>query len=201
MADYPQHLVREHTLLDGRRVLIRPVHDRDERLEDRFIAGLSSENRYLRFQKWVKLPSDKLVQFLTHVDHDRHVALVCIASQGQGDEIVGEARYVVNRDATSCDFAVVVADAWHKSGIAGLLMQALIGAARERGLETMESEVLASNFDMLRFAHGLGFEVRHVPDELAVVRIVKRLQPSAPPGEHRSAPLSSAARKETAGAA
>lgn len=39
---------------------------------------------------------------------------------------------------------------------------------------------LELNGDMLRFAHGLGFEVQHVPDDVSVMRIVKRLQAAAP---------------------
>jgi acetyltransferase len=187
MAEYPRELVREHTLFDGRRVVIRPVRDEDERLERNFVSALSGENRYMRFQEWVSTPSEGLLRFLTHVDYERHVALVCVARSGDAEDIVGEARYVVNPDGKSCDFGIVIADAWHKSGIAGLLMQDLIAAARERGLGTMESQVLACNTDMLRFAHGLGFEVQHVPDDMSVVRIVKRLAPAAPPAREEAA--------------
>jgi acetyltransferase len=180
MADYPTRLVQEHTLFNGRRVLIRPVREDDGALERAFLSNLSGDSRYLRFQKWVKVPSDKLISFLTHVDYDRHLALVCVARSSLAQEIVGEARYVVNADGKSCDFGIVIADGWHKSGIAGLLMNALIAAARERRLATMESQVLTCNAEMLRFAHGLGFEVQHIPDDMTTVRIVKALQASPP---------------------
>lgn len=183
MSEYPRELVHEHTLTDGRRVLIRPARGDDEGLERRFMNDLSGDSRYLRFQKWVRVPSEKLIQFLTHVDYDRHLALVCVARSGTTEEIVGEARYVVNPDGRSCDFAIVIADDWHKSGIAGLLMGALIRAAHERGLSTMESQVLSCNSGMLRFAQGLGFEVQHVPDDISTLRIVKKLQTSAPAAE------------------
>ncbi|MGZ5139145.1 MAG: N-acetyltransferase family protein, partial [Burkholderiales bacterium] len=127
-------------------------------------------------QKCVAAASERLVHFLTDIDYDRHLALVCVAHEGNTERIVGEARYVVNPDGKTCEFAIVIADAWHKTGVAGLLMHELIAAAREHGLETMESPVLALNWDMLRFAHGFGFEVRHVPNELSVVQIAKRLQ-------------------------
>ena len=186
MADYPSRLVHEHTLFDGRHVLIRPVREDDETLERAFVSNLSGDSRYLRFQKWVKVPSDKLIGFLTHVDYERHLALVCVPLSPSAEEIVGEARYVVNPDGKSCDFAIMIADGWHKSGIAGLLMNALIGAARERGLLTMESQVLACNTPMLRFAHGLGFEVQHLPDDMTTVRIVKTLQARPPQPPDRS---------------
>lgn len=153
------------------------MRDDDERLEDRFVAGLSGENRYLRFQKWIGAPSGNLVRFLTHVDYENHLALVCVARCGDGEQIVGEARYVINPDGTSCDFAIVVADDWHKSGIAGLLMGALMRAARECGLSSMESTVLRTNGEMLRFARGLGFKVEPVPGDIEVVRVVRSLLP------------------------
>ena len=49
----------------------------------------------------------------------------------------------------------MVADDWHKTGIARLLMDALIGAARESGFETMAGLVLRTNSSMLRFARTL----------------------------------------------
>lgn len=110
MAEYPHHLVREHHLFDGRQVLIRPVRENDERLEDAFMRGLSGESAYLRFHKWINVPSDRLIRFLTHVDYDRHLALVCVARSGTDERIVGEARYVADAPRGSCDFAIVVAD-------------------------------------------------------------------------------------------
>lgn len=189
MADYPAHLVHEHKLFDGRRVFIRPVREDDDALERAFLNDLSGDSRYLRFQKWVKVPSDKLMRFLTHVDYDRHLALVSVTRSDGAEQIVGEARYVVNPDGKSCDFGIVIADGWHKTGIAGLLMNALIGAARDRGLLTMESQVLSCNGEMLRFAHGLGFEVQHVPDDATTVRIIKTLQTSLRRHPERSEPV------------
>ena len=82
---------------------------------------------------------------------------------------------MVGGNGTSCDFAIVIADDWHRTGIAGLLMSALIHTARAHGLATMESQVLSWNTDMLRFARGLGFEIEHPPGDMSTVRIVKKL--------------------------
>jgi len=88
---------------------------------------------------------------------------------------VGEARYGANPDGRSCEFGVVIADDWHKTGIAGLLMEALIAYARERRLETMEGVVLRENRDMLKFMRALGFEVAGEPQEPTLMRVVKKL--------------------------
>ena len=175
MADYPSHLTREHRLFDGRTVLIRPVRHNDAVLERDFLTGLSGESRYLRFQKWVQAPSDKLIHFLTDVDYERHVALVCIVSDEGREKLVGEARYVADADGKHCEFGIMIADDWHNTGIAGLLMADLIAAARKRGFAIMEGLVLSHNSAMLRLARGLGFEIERVPDDFATMRITKTL--------------------------
>ena len=80
---------------------------------------------------------------------------------------------------SSCEFGILIEDAWRRSGIAGLLMEALIRAARARGFATMEGLVLSDNSAMLRFAHALGFEIEHVTDDLKTLRIILKLQPQA----------------------
>lgn len=175
MADYPAHLARERQLADGRAVLIRPIRPDDEPAEREFFDQLSGETRYQRFQKWVKALSDRLIHFFTHIDYDRHMAFVCAAQVDGRELLVGEARYVANPDGRSCEFGVVIADDWHKTGIAGLLMEALIRAAGARGFETMEGMVLSTNGEMLRFVRALGFEILPVPEDGTIVRVVKKL--------------------------
>lgn len=179
MAEYPAQLVRERQLTDGRTVTIRPIRHGDERAELEFLSALSKESLYSRFMKWIQVPSKKLVHYFSDVDYERHMAFVCAVSAGEGadaaERLVGEARYVVNPDGVSCEFGVVVADAWRNSGIAGLLMEALIRSARTRGLKRMESTVLRTNTAMLRFARGLGFDVHTIDDDPATVTIIKPL--------------------------
>lgn len=172
MAEYPLHLVRRRTLADGRTVLIRPIRAEDEPRTREFYAQLSDESRQLRFMKFVHALSDKLVHYFTHIDYDRHMAFVCEAGDGA---LVGEARYVANPDNRSCEFAVAVADDWHKSGVAGLLMDALIRAAQARKFDRMEGLVLRENHDMIRFVRALGFEATPDPAEATMMRVVRKL--------------------------
>jgi len=150
MGDYPSHLVRQRTLADGRRVTIRPIRAEDEPAEREFFSR-------------------------TPVDYDRHMAFVCEVRVDDRHRLVGEARYAANPDARSCEFGVVIADAWHKSGIAGLLMEALIRFAQARGYETMEGMVLRDNHDMLKFVRALGFEAAAMPEEPTLMRVARKL--------------------------
>jgi acetyltransferase len=156
-------------------VIIRPIRRKDQVREREFLTGLSWETWYFRFHKYVAAPSDNLVHFFTDIDYDRHMAFVCTVGTEHGEEVVDEARYLVNPDGKSCDFGIMIADSWHKSGIAGLLMETLIRTARERGLKTMEGLVLTRNHRMLRFARALAFEIRELPGDPATKVIVKNL--------------------------
>lgn len=165
--DYPAPLEREHRLADGRRVRVRPARADDERRETTFLTQLSPEARRLRFHRW---PGEtrELARFHTRVDYDRHMVLVAEA----GDRIVGEAEYVANPGGRSCELGIIVGDDWRHSGVAQLLMQALIEAARSRGFETLEGLVLRENAGMLDFVKTLGFRVESAPEDETRLRIV-----------------------------
>lgn len=68
----------------------------------------------------------------TQIDYDREMALVAITSIEERHVGLGIARYVINADGESCEFALVVLDNWQRRGIGTKLMLALIDAARAR---------------------------------------------------------------------
>jgi acetyltransferase len=175
MAAYPAHLEKRHVLADGRSVTIRPIRPEDELAEGGFFGRLSAETKRLRFMKFVAAVSERLIHSFTHVDYESRMAFVC---EHEG-RIVGEARYAAVPHTNSCDFGIVIADDWHRSGIAGLLMDALIRHARANGFDTMEGMVLRDNYPMLKFVRALGFELVAMPQEPTLVEAVKYLRPGA----------------------
>jgi len=174
MAAHPAGLERQHTLSDGRRVTIRPIRPEDASAERAFLERLCAESRRMRFMKFVGAIREPLVEQFTHVDYARTMAFVCEAEGA----LVGEARYASIPPGNSCDFGIVIDDDWHKSGIAGLLMLALLDYARSQGFAAMEGQVLRENRDMLRFVRALGFEVKPTV-EPTVVQVVRPLKPAA----------------------
>jgi acetyltransferase len=161
--------------IDGAAVTVRPIAASDLPLEADFLRHLSMESRYERFMVTVgELPAAKL-KYLTDVDQVRHVALVATVERDGQEAIVGVARYIVDPNGSGCEFAIAIDDGWHGSGLAGILMQSLIGIARRRGLRTMTGFVLAANTTMLHFARQLGFTARHDPDERDTIRVERTL--------------------------
>ncbi|MBK8161581.1 MAG: GNAT family N-acetyltransferase [Gammaproteobacteria bacterium] len=172
---YPADLALSYQLPDGTDVTLRPIRPEDARIEQAFVRGLSPEAKYLRFmQSLQELTPEMLVRF-TQIDYDLEMALIAVVSHGDQEREVAVARYVVNPDRRSCEFAIVVADAWHRKGIGHRLMQRLIEIARVRGLDTMEGEVLAQNTEMLALAEALGFRISGVAADDGVKRVTLAL--------------------------
>lgn len=160
---YPSQMVSHMKLKDGTDIVLRPIRPEDAEIEVAFVHNLSPESRYLRFmQSLQELTPEMLLRF-TQIDYDRELALVAITEQGGKEVEVAVTRYSMNPDGESCEFALVVADAWQRKGIGSTLLGTLINAARARGFRSMEGQVLAENAPMLALVKRHGFRVKHTP--------------------------------------
>jgi acetyltransferase len=159
----------------GSIVRIRPIEATDARLIRDFVQSLSLETRYLRFMAGVKELSAKVIDRLTRVDHQRDAALIAVANIDGVDRVLGVARYALNADGESCDFAIVVADDWQRRGLGSHLLSRLVATASERGLKRIRGDVLAINRPMADFARAHGFSVSRSDDEPTLLGVERRL--------------------------
>lgn len=185
VTHYPADLIRHLTLRDGTRIMIRPIRPEDREIEKEFVQNLSEESRYFRFLNAIRELSERTLTRFTRIDYSSEMALIAVIQEGERQIEIGVARYIVNPDGKSCEFAIVVADAWQHRGIGSLLMSQLMGAARDRGLETMEGLVLASNHKMLSLMAALGFRIEAVAGEPTLRTVVRQLGVQAAAGEPR----------------
>jgi acetyltransferase len=170
---YPAQLESRVQLADGTDLVIRPIRPEDAEIEARFVRNLSPQSKYFRFMQSLReLTPEMLVRF-TQIDYDRELALIAVVREGEREVEIAVARYGTNPDGESCEFAIVVADAWQGKGIGLRLMTLLMETARANGLRVMEGEVLGENQPMLDFVRRLGFSVQPeagTPTVLAVSR-------------------------------
>ncbi|MES9900211.1 MAG: bifunctional acetate--CoA ligase family protein/GNAT family N-acetyltransferase [Sedimenticola sp.] len=165
---YPAKLVSRSQLVDGTELIIRPIRPEDAEIEQRFIKALSERSRYFRFMMVLdELPPAMLARF-TQIDYDREMALIAVIETDGEEKEIGVARYVINPDGESCEFAIVVSDEWHHKGIAHRLMDSLIDIARQRDLKAMEGEILANNNEMLTLVKNLGFTIHSSSDDPSI---------------------------------
>lgn len=175
MLPYPVELVQRWTLHDGTRVVIRPIRPEDRQIEQDFVHNLSDESRYFRFFNAIRDLSDSALTRFTQVDYDRNMALIAVIIENGRETQIGVARYSINPDGRSCEFAIAVADAWQRKGIGSKLLHNLMDAARRRGLETMEGSVLSGNAKMMALMDGLGFTVDASAGDPTVRHVVRNL--------------------------
>ena len=165
---YPSHLMTEWALPDGTQVTLRPIRPEDAALTTEFVRGLSSETRYQRFMNTVRELSPAMIIRLTQIDYDREMAFVATTVENGRERQIGVCRYAANPDRETCEFAVVVADAWQHRGVARRLMALLIDTAAKRGFARMDGVFLASNERMLHFVEKLGFALHADPDDPSI---------------------------------
>ncbi len=179
---YPNDLVRQVQLADGANVVVRPIRPEDAEMEQRFVRNLSRESRYMRFMQALSELTPTMLVRLTQIDYDREMAFIALAKEDGRDEEIGVSRYAINPDGSSCEFALVVADAWQNRGLGALLMQTLISAARARGLDTIYGEVLAHNNNMLGLMQRLGFSLRKSTEDQGIMVVTMSLDSGGRPG-------------------
>ena len=162
---YPAHLTTRSVLPDGAELIIRPIRPEDAEIEQAFVRNLSPEAKYFRFMQSIEeLTPEMLVRF-TQIDYSREMALIAIVRDGGKEKEIGVARYIINPDGRSCEFAIVVSDERQKQGIGSALMKGLMEAARSQGLRSIEGEILADNHRMIELMEALGFSSRPDPSD------------------------------------
>ena len=172
---YPTHLGDSFQLADGTDIRIRPIRPEDAEIEQDFVRNLSEESKYFRFMRTLhELTHEMLVRF-TQIDYDREMAFIAVTGPAGQEQELGVARYTINPDGESCEFAIVVADDWRGLGIGTRLLRTLMGAAKSRGMQVMMGEALSNNTEMRGLAERHGFAVRASEEDPGVIELRKEL--------------------------
>ena len=173
---YPNLLAGEFVTRKGVPCVLRAIRPEDADALQRFVRELSAESRYFRFLSTMAELSPAMLARFTQIDYDREMAIIAVIPNDQGGErIIGVARYLLNPDAVTSEFALAVADEYQGQGIGSALMKRIAAIARERGLKAVIGLVLGNNRDMLALMHSLGFVEETDPDDPDLRRVVMRL--------------------------
>jgi RimJ/RimL family protein N-acetyltransferase len=107
----------------------------------RLFYRLSPQTIYRRFHSPIVYPDQAQPARLLDVDHHDREAVVAVVD----GEIVGVARYFRQPGADVAEVAVVVADDWHRLGLATRMFGALSELAASRGIRRFNVTVQADN--------------------------------------------------------
>jgi RimJ/RimL family protein N-acetyltransferase len=141
-------------------VEIRPIEPEDRAALADGIRRMSAESRYRRFFAPIDHLTEEQLTYLTEVDHRDHEALV--ATEPDTGRGIGVARFIRSEtDPEIAEFAVAVADDWHRRGVGTALLHRLTERARDEGIRRFSASILEENRPMLELADELGdVEVR-----------------------------------------
>jgi acetyltransferase len=171
---YPARHEQVWPLRGGGEYTVRPIHPDDSRMLQQLVLRVSPESRYFRFVSPINELSPSMLARFTLIDYDREMALVAVLKERSAaddgeivetERIVGVSRYITNPDQTSCEFALLVDDAFSGKGLGSRLMESIMDVAREKGLSEIEGLILSHNESMLKLMKHLGFTIKRFADD------------------------------------
>lgn len=157
MSTSPTHLLRRWTLPDRTPLTLRPVRPGDARRLHDLICGLPPRDRRWRFHGAVSCLAPEQLARMACADPLRETALVVTAPAAAGEQLVADARCVIDGTGQQAEFALMVSAAWRRRGIGQLALHELRRAAAARGLRWLYGTVLRDNLPMLALLRRNGF--------------------------------------------
>jgi len=147
-VEIPRDRERGVTLRNGASLRVRAIRPDDEPRLMALCRRLSPQTVYQRFFSVRRLLPEEAHVF-ANVDYHRQMAVVAEVDDGQEPKLVGVARYGVSDEGTA-DIGLVVADAWQGVGLGSLLLDEILRAGEQRGIQEFSAEVLTDNRRALR---------------------------------------------------
>src|SRR5262245_17918228 len=172
-AAYPAEWDADVVLADGSTARIRPIRPDDATRIVAFHALQSPESIYFRYFSPHPQLSESEVEHLTHVDYVDRMAFVAL----RDDALVGVARYDRWPTRSEAEVAFFVDDRHRGRGLASVLLEYLVVAARRAGISAFTATVLPSNQRMVAVFRKAGFELRSTFDE-GVIEVHFDLRPT-----------------------
>ena len=156
----------------GERVLIRPARPEDMTLYSDFLSDVSAEDLRLRFFAHVTELSAEERDKLAHLDYRHEMAFVAL-DEDTG-QMLGLVRLKDELDEETAEFAILVRSRLKGHGLGWMLMQRVIGYAKEKRLRRVYGDVLAENTAMLQMCAELGFRAEDIGSGMQ--RVVLRVK-------------------------
>ena len=147
----------EVRLRDSSRARIRPVRPEDKMRIQCGMKLLSAESRFRRFFTNSTELSSELLQYLTEVDQQNHVAWIAFNPSLSGEPGLGIARFVRLADEPdTAEIALTVIDKIQGLGLGAALLNILLVRAEQLNIRTLRALVLPDSYRVIRWMRRLG---------------------------------------------
>jgi len=188
-AGYPRQYEERVQSKDGAQLLLRPLRVTDEaKLTDLFYS-LSDDTIYRRWMTARKRMPHRDVLYYLDVDYDSNMAIILeTCPEDREPEMIGVARYHLDRATNLAEVAFVVRDAWQGKGLGTQLLRQITRIARDKGLVGFTASVLATNRGMLHVFHRAGLDIQSTLSD-GTYELIMHFRDSAPPSPRPAGPV------------
>ncbi|MBN1106679.1 MAG: GNAT family N-acetyltransferase [Deltaproteobacteria bacterium] len=151
---YPREMETWSTTKTGIRIFLRPIKAGDGPRFKRFLLSLSDQSVYLKFFRLIR-PTDDFVERLVNVDYVHQLTILALAGQKDDAQVLGMARYDLNKEEGTAEAAFAVRDDYQNQGIGRQLVAHLTTLGRSRGLNAFTAQVMVDNRRMMHLFRAL----------------------------------------------
>ncbi|MCG7844875.1 MAG: GNAT family N-acetyltransferase [Methanomassiliicoccales archaeon] len=148
----------------------RPAKPADEPMLKDMFYSFSQETVYKRFMGLKRSMPHRELQRIVNIDYDTRMTVFGFVNEEGIWSISAFAMYDLDKKANTAEISFAVGDRWQNKRIGTLLMEMMIGIARERKIKAFTAELLTENMRMLDLFYrtGLKVETRLVEDTYLV---------------------------------
>ncbi len=164
MRPYPESLIKTDTLIDGTKVLLRPIKPEDEPLWMDLLASCSKESIYQRFRYDFYFDAHEIATQFCVIDYDREIAIVAEVEENGKKEIIGVGRLIADPDVETMEYAVLITDNWQKKELGNILTEYCIEIAKKNGIKRLFAETTKNNKPMISVFRKLNFKIQFNED-------------------------------------
>ncbi len=169
LRPYPESLIKEFTVKDDAKVLLRPIKPEDEPMWRNLLASCSKEAIYHRFRNDFQFESHEVATQFCFIDYDREIAIVAEIEEEGKKQIIGVGRLIADPDGEIMEYAVLITDKWQKKELGYTLTNYCLEIAKARGAKKLLAETTKDNKAMLSVFRKLDFKIKFEEDNTVSV--------------------------------
>jgi acyl-CoA hydrolase/RimJ/RimL family protein N-acetyltransferase len=159
--EYPEELVKNVTLKNGSKVVLRPIKPSDATLKQHLFYSLSKDAVTKRYLGSLKTMPLKRVWPYVIVDYKNEMVLVGTTTEEGRENIIAIGSYSRVPNTDLAEVALLVRDDWQNQGLGTTLFRYLAETAQKYGITEFTAWVLKDNNRMIHIFRKSGYQMKY----------------------------------------
>jgi RimJ/RimL family protein N-acetyltransferase len=164
---YPARM-EETRKYGGQKVTFRPAKPVDDRLIQEHFYQMDEKDVQARFFGMRRSFFREDVEGLVQVDYINNLSIVAVTGEVGFEKIIGLGEYALEQGAVA-EIAFSVSKEWQGKGIAGVLLEKITEAAREKGFTELVAYTLPTNIGMIKLFKKLPYRTETTIEDNTVI--------------------------------